>query len=62
VGARLTGAGFGGCVVGVADRSVAERIVETAAGRYWASSGHQPRAYVFRGVDGAERIPAQAAP
>jgi galactokinase len=60
LGARLTGAGFGGCVVGVADRSVAERIVETAAGRYWASSGHMPRAYVFRGVDGAERIPAQA--
>ena len=59
-GARLTGAGFGGCVVGVADRSVAERIVETAAGRYWASSGHMPRAYVFRGVDGAEQIPAQA--
>ena len=59
-GARLTGAGFGGCVVGVADRSVAERIVETAAGRYWAGSGHMPRAYVFRGVDGAEQIPAQA--
>jgi galactokinase len=60
VGARLTGAGFGGCVVGVADRRVAERIVETAAGRYWASSGHMPRAFIFRGVDGAERVPAQA--
>jgi galactokinase len=62
VGARLTGAGFGGCVVGVADRSVAERVVETAAGRYWVSSGRQPRAYVFRGVDGAERIAARAGP
>jgi galactokinase len=59
VGARLTGAGFGGCVVGLADRDVADRIVETAAGRYWVQSGHQPRAYVFRAGDGAGRIPAQ---
>jgi galactokinase len=62
LGARLTGAGFGGCVVGLADREEADRIVETAAGRYWASTGNQPRAFVFRAVDGAEQIPAQAAP
>ena len=61
IGARLTGAGFGGCVVGLAGRDEAERIVETAAGRYWAETGHQPRAFVFRAVDGAGRIPPQAA-
>ncbi|MHB1244497.1 MAG: galactokinase [Gaiellaceae bacterium] len=60
LGARLTGAGFGGCVVGLAGRDAADRIVETAAGRYWAQTGHQPRAFVFRAVDGAGRIPAQA--
>ena len=60
IGARLTGAGFGGCVVGLASRDEADRIVETAAGRYWSQSGHQPRAFVFRAVDGAGRIPPQA--
>ena len=61
VGARLTGAGFGGCVVGLASRDEADAIVETAAGRYWAQTGHQPRAFVFRAVDGAGRIPPQTA-
>ena len=61
VGARLTGAGFGGCVVGLASRDEADVIVETAAGRYWSQTGHQPRAFVFRAVDGAGRIPPQAA-
>ena len=60
VGARLTGAGFGGCVVGLAQRDEAELIVEIAAGHYWAQTGHQPRAYVFRAVDGAGRIPPVA--
>ena len=60
VGARLTGAGFGGCVVGLAQRDEAELIVEIAAGHYWAQTGHQPRAYVFRAVDGAARIPPVA--
>jgi galactokinase len=59
LGARLTGAGFGGCVVGLASRDEADRILETAAGRYWAQTGHQPRAFVFRAVDGAGRIPPQ---
>lgn len=59
IGARLTGAGFGGCVVGLASRDQADRIVETAAGRYWAQTGKQPRAFVFRAVDGAGRIPPQ---
>ncbi|HUQ22325.1 MAG TPA: galactokinase [Gaiellaceae bacterium] len=61
IGARLTGAGFGGCVVGLAGRDAADEIVETAAGRYWAQTGHQPRAFVFRAVDGAGRVPAQTA-
>jgi galactokinase len=60
-GARLTGAGFGGCVVGLSSRDEADRIVERAAGRYWAQTGHQPRAFVFRAVDGAGRIPPQRA-
>ncbi len=56
LGARLTGAGFGGCVVGVAHREPAAAIVETAAGHYWAETGHQPHAFVCRAVDGAGRV------
>jgi galactokinase len=59
IGARLTGAGFGGCVVGLSSRDDAALIVETAAGHYWAETGKQPRAFVFRAVDGAGRIPPQ---
>ena len=39
LGARLTGAGFGGCVVGIANREGAAAVVESAAGRYWAETG-----------------------
>ncbi len=53
VGARLTGAGFGGCVVGLASRDTADAVVEKAAGRYWARTGRQPRAFVCRPEDGA---------
>ena len=56
LGARLTGAGFGGCVVGVANREGAAAVVETAAARYWAETGNQPQAFVCRAVDGAGRV------
>lgn len=60
VGARLTGAGFGGCVVGLASRDDADPVVETAAGRYRSETGRRPRAFVVRAVDGAGRIAPQA--
>ena len=56
LGARLTGAGFGGCVVGIANREGAATVVESAAGRYWAETGHLPHAFVCRAVDGAGRV------
>ena len=56
LGARLTGAGFGGCVVGIASRDKAAMVVETAAGHYWSETGHQPHAFVCRAVDGAGRV------
>ncbi|NUT54896.1 MAG: hypothetical protein HOQ03_02780, partial [Thermoleophilia bacterium] len=46
----------------LAGRDEAARIVESAAGKYWARTGHQPRAFVFRAVDGAGRIPPQPLP
>ncbi len=53
LGARMTGEGFGGCVVGLASRDMADAVVEKAAGRYWARTGRQPRAFVCRPADGA---------
>ena len=62
LGARLTGAGFGGCVVGLARRDSAEGVVEEAAGRYWARTGRQPRAFVCRPADGAGPEPERGSP
>jgi galactokinase len=59
VGARLTGAGFGGCVVALASR---ERAAETAAAattRYRAETGLEPTTFHVRAVDGA-RPPRRA--
>lgn len=56
LGARLTGAGFGGCVVGLAAVSDADSVVETALDLYAAETGLHPRAFVSRGADGAGPI------
>jgi galactokinase len=53
LGARLTGAGFGGCVVALAPRADAGRIAGEAAARYADESGRKPRSWIVRAVDGA---------
>jgi galactokinase len=53
LGARLTGAGFGGCVVALASRDDATGILERATDRYRAETGREPTAFVCRAVDGA---------
>jgi galactokinase len=50
LGARLTGAGFGGAVVAVCEAAEADRILETVRAGY-------PRAWVVDAVDGAGLIP-----
>jgi galactokinase len=54
-GARLTGAGFGGCVVALTPRSQAQRIANEAASDYRAATGFEPTTYVVRAVAGAGR-------
>jgi galactokinase len=39
LGARLTGAGFGGCVVALAERAGAERLIDEVVARYRAETG-----------------------
>ena len=53
LGARLTGAGFGGCVVALAAREEVDAIVERATGRYAARTGRRARTFVCRPSDGA---------
>jgi len=52
-GARLTGAGFGGCVVAVASLEQAPQILEDAMLEYGDGTGLSPFGFVARAVDGA---------
>ena len=56
-GARLTGAGFGGCVVAVCSSADADRVLAEATTAYQESigavTGFDPTSFVARAVDGA---------
>jgi galactokinase len=52
-GARLTGAGFGGCVVAVAPAATARQVADEAVRRYTSATGLDARAWTCRAVDGA---------
>jgi galactokinase len=52
-GARLTGAGFGGCVVALVAADAVDNVVERACARYGASTGLTPTPLAVRAVDGA---------
>ncbi|MCS6911115.1 MAG: galactokinase, partial [Anaerolineales bacterium] len=52
-GARLTGAGFGGCTVNLVAASAAEDFRRELAARYSRATGKTPEIYVCRAADGA---------
>lgn len=52
-GARMTGAGFGGCAMAIIDRTSAEAFAAAVAGQYQATTGHTPAVYVCQATDGA---------
>jgi galactokinase len=56
LGARLTGAGFGGAVVAACDVSEATAVGDAATTRYRAETGLEPQAFTCRAVDGAGRL------
>ena len=55
-GARLTGAGFGGCVVALVQRNHADDVLAKTTLRYRTATGIEPTGLVARAVDGARRV------
>jgi len=56
LGARLTGAGFGGSVVAVCDAEIVNDVAARALVEYRRLTGLDPRSFVCRAVDGAGRL------
>jgi len=52
-GARLTGAGFGGCTVNLVDHNEAPKFAQDLAERYIRETNKNPSVYICRADDGA---------
>jgi galactokinase len=55
-GARLTGAGFGGCTIQLVEREKAEAFAETLATKYFDATGIPPEVVLTNPAEGAEWI------
>jgi galactokinase len=55
-GARLTGAGFGGCTIQLVEREKAEAFAELLATRYFDATGIPPEVLLSRPAEGAEWV------
>ena len=55
-GARMTGAGFGGCTVNVVERDAVPALTDAINERYPSITGLTPEIYVCSAVNGAERV------
>ncbi|MGQ9840375.1 MAG: galactokinase [Anaerolineae bacterium] len=56
LGARMTGAGFGGCAIALVQGAGVQEFVTLVAARYARRTGLTPRVYVCRATAGAEVI------
>ncbi len=56
LGARMTGAGFGGCAVALVEESAAEGFLGEVADAYTAATGLDPSLYLCRASAGAAKV------
>jgi galactokinase len=52
IGARMTGAGFGGCAIAVARKGTEEALADRVAAEYFAETGIRPEVYTSAPSDG----------
>jgi len=55
-GARLTGAGFGGCTVALVEECAVQRLVDAVGAQYPARTGRTPEIYICHATAGASVI------
>jgi galactokinase len=53
LGARMTGAGFGGCAVALVRAAAADDFARQTASLYAGAAGHEPSIFVCQATDGA---------
>ena len=56
LGARLTGAGFGGCTVNLVEKTSAQSFADELTARYQQASNLKPEIYICRASEGARII------
>ncbi len=56
LGARMTGAGFGGCTVNLVHADAVDEFIAAVGPAYTAATGLHPRFFVVRPDDGAREI------
>ena len=56
LGARMTGAGFGGCAIALVEGKATESFLREAGRQYRKATGLSAKLYVCRAVDGAEEV------
>src|SRR5262249_35025489 len=61
LGARLTGAGFGGCIVALVPADRADQVASDATSAYRTRTGREPTPWVVDAADGAGRATVQRA-
>ena len=55
-GARLTGAGFGGCMVALVEKEAVDNLTETIETNYTSGAGRQASIYICRASAGVSEI------
>ncbi|WP_394201392.1 galactokinase [Shewanella waksmanii] len=55
-GVRMTGGGFGGCVVALVDHALTDAVVETVEANYAKATGLEATVYLCSASDGATRL------